>query len=165
MTLTLETSSPEQTAAVGIALGRLVQPGDVLLLQGPLGAGKTQLTQGLAQGVGIPEEVTSPTFILVNEYRTGRLPLYHVDLYRIERVEEATDLGLDEYFFGPGVTVVEWADRAPAAMPDEHLLVELRYVSGQETDRRLRLTPRGERYEQLLAALKAAIPAALVASG
>lgn len=162
MTLVLETSGPEQTGAVGETLGRVVHAGEVLLLQGPLGAGKTRLTQGLAQGLGVPGAVTSPTFILVNEYRTGRLPLYHIDLYRIERVAEAIALGLDEYFFGPGVSVVEWADRAPAAMPEDYLLIELAYVPGQESGRRLRLTAQGERHEELLRELRAVLPPSLV---
>lgn len=150
MSLSINSTAPEQTEEIGVALGKLAQAGDVLLLQGSLGAGKTCLTQGLARGLGIPGDVTSPTFILVNEYRTGRLPLYHVDLYRIERIQEASDLGLDEYFFGPGVSVVEWPDRAPAAMPDDYLLVALDYVPGDERARRIEFTPLGERYMVLL---------------
>lgn len=163
--LTLVTTSPDQTAALGTALGRLAQPGDVLLLQGPLGAGKTRLTQGLARGLDVPGEVTSPTFIIVNEYRTGRLPLYHVDLYRIERVDEAVDLGLDEYFFGPGVSVVEWPDRAPAAMPEDVMLIDLEYVAGDESGRSIRLEPYGVRYEALVEELRRALPAGLVPAG
>lgn len=150
MPLAIITAGPEATALVGGALGAQAQPGDVLLLQGPLGTGKTCLTQGLARGLGVTAPVTSPTFILVNQY-SGRLTLYHVDLYRIEAVAEAIDLGLDDYFFGDGVCVVEWPERAPAAMPPEHLLVVLEHAGEQQ--RRLTFQAAGSRYIELLADL------------
>src|SRR3990172_4717976 len=132
----------------------MAKPGDVLLLQGPLGTGKTLLTQGLAKGLGITAPVTSPTFIIVNQY-PGPLILYHVDLYRIEATAEAIDLGLDDYFFGDGVCVVEWPERAPSAMPPEHLLVALEHVGEQE--RRFSFQPEGGRYQTLLEQLREAI--------
>jgi len=106
------TSSAEETLELGEKIGKLMVPGDIILLFGDLGAGKTTLTQGIATGldVGDGEYVRSPTFTLINEYG-GRLPVYHIDLYRIESQEEMEQLGLEEFFFGRGVAIVEWADK------------------------------------------------------
>lgn len=141
------TRKKDETQSLGEKLGRLAEPGDVFLLTGSLGAGKTNLTQGLARGLGVKEYTRSPTFTLVNEYH-GRLPLYHVDLYRIESPEEIADLGLEEYLYGRGVTVVEWADRAAFLWPHEHLLLRLEYAG--HTRRRIRFEAAGSRYERLL---------------
>lgn len=122
-------------------------PGSVVLLEGNLGAGKTVFAQGVAQGLQIDEPVTSPTFALIKEYQ-GRLPLYHIDLYRIAGDLEASDLGIDEYLYGEGVTLVEWAGRAPGVIPDSHLKVAISTIS--DTKRSLRMTPSDERYETLL---------------
>lgn len=108
----------EATQALGEKLGKVLEPGDVLLLEGDLGAGKTTLTQGLAKGLGVKEFVNSPTFVLISEYESGRLPLYHMDLYRVEAEEALYDLGIDDYFFGSGVCVVEWPDIARSFLPD-----------------------------------------------
>lgn len=151
MTLQLSTHKADETLALGAALGRLLTAGDCLLLQGPLGAGKTRLTQGIAQGMGLTAAVTSPTFVLVNEYR-GPVPLYHIDLYRIETTAEADDLGLDEYFYGDGVSVVEWPERAPGALPPEHLLIRLDYTG--EDERSIELVSAGPRYDRLLQQLQ-----------
>lgn len=106
------TNSPEETAALGEAWAREVAPGWTLALCGDLGAGKTQLVKGLARGLGFTGRVVSPTFALVNEHTGGRLPLFHLDLYRLDTREQIAGAGLDEYFFTPcGVTVVEWAER------------------------------------------------------
>lgn len=156
-TLTLTTHSPEDTAALGERLGRLLRANDVLLLQGPLGAGKTRLTQGLVRGVGGRGPVTSPTFVLVNEYR-GPLTVYHVDLYRLERATDVDSLGLDEYFEAGGVTVVEWPERAWNALPDEYLLVQLDHTG--DADRSAIFTPHGPRYEALVAGLNEGTPVA-----
>ena len=106
------TSSTEETLKLGEKIGKLMVPGDIILLFGDLGAGKTTLTQGIAAGLDVEdgEYVRSPTFTLINEY-SGRLPVYHIDLYRIESQEEMERLGLEEFFFGRGVTIVEWADK------------------------------------------------------
>jgi tRNA threonylcarbamoyladenosine biosynthesis protein TsaE len=149
--LELITQSPEETQELGRRLGKIAQAGDVILLVGKLGAGKTCLTQGIAWGLGIKEYAASPSFVLVRELY-GRLPLYHVDFYRLENLEEIAELGLDEYFFGRGVTVVEWAEKALALLPPEHLLIEMEYVA--ETERRLKLKPSGQRYREMLAELK-----------
>ena len=132
---------------MGQELGRLAQQGDVLLLTGELGAGKTCLTQGVAWGLGIEGYATSPTFVVVNQYE-GRLTLYHIDLYRIDTLPEVADLGLDDYLYGDGICVVEWADKALEALPPEHLLVEMAFVS--DSGRSIELKPRGERYESLI---------------
>jgi tRNA threonylcarbamoyladenosine biosynthesis protein TsaE len=142
--------SPEQTQQLGMRLGELVQAGDVLLLTGNLGSGKTCLTQGIAWGLGVKEYAFSPSFVLIREY-TGRLPLYHIDFYRLDRIEEIADLGLDEYLYGRGICVVEWADKGLALMPEEHLLISLGYLS--ETERSLTFEPKGHRYIEMLASL------------
>ncbi len=140
------TRNPEETQALGSILGKAARPGDIYLLTGDLGAGKTCLTQGIAWGLGVAEHAFSPSFVLVREY-SGRLPLYHMDLYRLERAAEIADLGLDDYFYGKGVCVVEWADRCLALMPPEHMIISIAYVS--EAERGIRLTSSGERYSDL----------------
>jgi len=156
-TLDFISHSVAQTQRVGSRLAELLAAGDVLLLQGPLGSGKTVLTQGIAHGLGISAYIASPSFVLINEYRPkdvgGRLPLYHIDLYRLEDVEqEALVIGIEEYLYGSGVCVVEWADRAPHLFPEEHLLICLSLVS--ETKRGMRMIPHGSRYLDLLRAFK-----------
>ncbi|MBI4285627.1 MAG: tRNA (adenosine(37)-N6)-threonylcarbamoyltransferase complex ATPase subunit type 1 TsaE [Chloroflexi bacterium] len=143
--------SPEETQALGVQIGELAQPGDIYLLVGKLGAGKTCLTQGIAWGLGIKEYAASPSFVLLRELH-GRLPLYHVDLYRLDRTEEVADLGLDDYFYGQGVCVVEWADRGLPVLPPAHLLVEIKYLD--ENSRHIRLKPNGKRYLDLVAQLR-----------
>src|SRR3989304_10130779 len=147
-TLELISNSVEETWRIGAKLGELALPGDVFLLEGGLGSGKTTLTQGIARGVGAREDVTSPTFVLVHEYRTGRLPIYHIDLYRLDRLDEMWDLGLDDYLFGKGLCVVEWAEKGKAIFPYEHILIRLRMQG--ETRRHLRLEASGGRYAELL---------------
>ena len=151
--LNLVTESPEETQRLGTRLGKLAQVGDVLLLVGGLGAGKTCLTQGIAWGLDIEGYATSPSFVVVNQYQ-GRLPLYHIDLYRLDRLEEVIELGLDDYLYGRGVCVVEWAKKALDMLPKEHLLVEMSYLS--DTSRNLVLKPVGERYVELLSQLNTA---------
>jgi len=140
------TDSPGRTQALGEAVGQLSHPGDIILLAGPLGAGKTCLVQGIARGLGIQGITPSPTFMLAREYRGGRLPLYHIDLYRLE-FKEITELGLDEYLYGQGIAAVEWAEKDPSLMGDDHLLIEISY-SGDST-RCIRLNPCGKRYTEL----------------
>jgi len=124
--------------------------GDVLLLVGGLGAGKTCLTQGIAWGLGIEGYATSPSFVVINQYQ-GRLPLYHIDLYRLDRLEEVIELGLDDYLYGRGVCVVEWAEKALDVLPEEHLLVKMSFLS--DTSRSLVLRPNGQRYVEMLSQL------------
>jgi len=149
----ITSSSTEQTRKLGMKLGKLAAPGDIILLVGKLGAGKTCLTQGIARGMGIKEYTTSPTFVLVREY-PGKLPLYHIDLYRLDRIEEVAQLGLDDYIYGKGVCVVEWAEKGLSVLPDEHLLIEIQTVSS--TKRKLSFVPLGKRYMEMLSKLKRA---------
>jgi len=150
--LWIETNSPEQTRRVGMRLGKLARPGDIILLVGTLGAGKTCLTQGIARGLGISEYATSPSFVLVREYQ-GKLPLYHIDLYRIDSIEEVAQLGLDDYLYGNGVCVVEWADKGLSVFPEKHLLIEIQFISSNK--RKLIFVPRGARYTEMLSILEA----------
>jgi len=142
--------SPEETQALGRKLGELAKAGDILLLVGGLGTGKTCLVQGLAQGLGIKEYTLSPSFVIVRIYQ-GRLPLYHLDFYRLDE-KEVLGLGLEEYLSAQGITAVEWAERSEELWPPEYLLVSLDFLS--EDQRRLRFEPRGKRYEERGEALK-----------
>ena len=119
----ITSNSAKETLSLGKRLGKLLEPKDNICLYGDLGAGKTCFTQGIAQGLGIvPEEyVRSSTFVLFNEYRGGRIPLYHFDFFRIEDLEEIIDIGFEEYLFSQGVTVVEWAEKFPDILPEERL--------------------------------------------
>jgi len=148
--LQLISHSPEQTQRLGVQLGKFAQGSDVFLLSGSLGSGKTCLTQGISRGLGIKEYAFSPSFVIAREHY-GRLPLYHIDLYRLDHIEEIADLGLDEYFYGKGVCVVEWAEKGTTVLPQENLLINLSYIS--DTERSLSLEPEGKRYSQLLKSL------------
>ena len=141
--MTIRTDSPEATRAVAGALGDLLVPGDLVLLVGDLGAGKTAFAQGLAHGLGVDERVTSPTFTIVQEYE-GRLPLRHVDVYRLDRVQDLHDLGFDE-LIDDGVTVVEWGDLVEQAVPADHLVVRIT-PGDADTERVLDLSFHGSRW-------------------
>ncbi len=146
------TSSPEQTWRMGELLGALLGPGDIVCLYGDLGAGKTSLSYGIARGLEVKEQyITSPTFTFVNEYE-GRLPFYHIDLYRLKDREELENIGFEEYLDSDGVTVIEWAERAEEELPGERLSVYLNYVD--EKSREIGFLPEGERYQKLLDALQ-----------
>jgi tRNA threonylcarbamoyladenosine biosynthesis protein TsaE len=144
-------TSPEATRRAARTLAAHLAPGDSIGLVGDLGAGKTCFVQGLARGLGVPDSVrvTSPTFTLINEHRGGRLPLFHVDLYRIDDARELDHIGLDELFRAPGVVAVEWCDRFPV-LPADHLRIELRAVA--ENVRALDAEGRGARGIALAAA-------------
>ncbi len=146
----LELSSLERTEALGSVLGNIVEPGDVITLEGPLGAGKTALTQAIARGLGVEPRiyVTSPTFSLLHEY-IGRIPLYHMDLYRLADEGEVESLGFAEYFYGNGLTVIEWPERLGYLMPTERLHIELA-ISG-ENSRSANLTGYGQLWEKKVA--------------
>jgi tRNA threonylcarbamoyladenosine biosynthesis protein TsaE len=120
----LRSTTPDETAAAGEVLGRTLGPGDVVALYGELGSGKTCLVQGLVRGLGVSTNATSPTFVLVNEYR-GRLPVHHVDAYRTGSLTELMDFGLLDLMGGDGVTLVEWADRAEPLLPARTIRVRL----------------------------------------
>lgn len=148
--LTLEARSPEETRRLATALSPVLRPGDVVSLSGDLGAGKTTFVQGLAAGIGVIEQVTSPTFILMKEYHGGRYPLMHLDVYRLERAQEVIDLGYDEYLDPSYIVVVEWGNVIEPMLPEEHLLVEITHTEN-ESVRTISLIPRGSRWEERMA--------------
>jgi len=123
--MTIETKSPKETFDVGVELGKEAVAGQVIGLVGELGVGKTTFTQGFAKGLGIDEVVNSPTFMIVQEYQSGRVPFYHFDVYRIGDPEELNEIGLDEYLFSEGVTLVEWSDLIPEQMPLDYTIVKI----------------------------------------
>jgi tRNA threonylcarbamoyladenosine biosynthesis protein TsaE len=139
-----KTTNSEETSTLAERLAQLLQPGDVIALEGDLGAGKTTFTKGLAKGLEVKKTVNSPTFTIIKEYK-GRLPLYHMDVYRVADAFE--DLGFDEYFEGDGVTVVEWAHLIEEQLPQELLTIFLYREEGDQ--RKMVFVPKGNRYEQL----------------
>lgn len=163
MTQTLDciSHSSAQTQRLGMRLGELLQGGELILLEGQLGTGKTTFTQGLARGLGITENINSPTFTLLKEYAnqpqpgnsTGALSyrrpsLYHFDLYRLDNPDEIVDLGFEDYFFSNGVSVIEWAEKAGSFWPDQQLNIRLKIMS--ETKRGLLFIATGKHYCELL---------------
>jgi tRNA threonylcarbamoyladenosine biosynthesis protein TsaE len=140
--------SAVQTQRLGARLGALCVGGEVILLEGELGTGKTVLAKGVAEGLGVTDHVTSPTFAIIHEY-FGRLPLAHVDLYRLEGSDEVYGTGLEDYLRTGGVTVVEWASRARDVFGVDHVLVNLRHLS--ETKRGVRVSPHGSASRDLVA--------------
>lgn len=120
------THSPEETQEIGVKIGSQLRPGDVVALIGDLGVGKTCLTQGIARGADIYQDqtVNSPSYILINEY-DGKIPVYHIDLYRLEQLEDIVALGLEEYLEGDGICVIEWADRMSELLPENHIRVKI----------------------------------------
>ena len=153
---TLLTHGPEETRAVGRTLATLLEPGDIVLLAGPLGAGKTELTKGIAEGLGIEDLVVSPTFTLAREY-CGRLRLLHVDVYRLDREQEVLDLGLDDLSDEEAVTVVEWGDVAASLLPADHLEVRLENLPSSDEDRVVTFTPTGPSWGSRSVALAAVV--------
>ncbi len=147
-TIEIISPSPEQTQQLGERLGRLAQAGDLFCLEGDLGSGKTCFAQGLGRGLGIKDTIHSPTFILANEHRGGRLALAHLDVYRVRHSDEALGIGLEDYLNGEGVCVIEWAEKIRDALPPERLWISFHHIS--DTGRRLLFHANGERYEQLL---------------
>ncbi|MCK5514523.1 MAG: tRNA (adenosine(37)-N6)-threonylcarbamoyltransferase complex ATPase subunit type 1 TsaE [Deltaproteobacteria bacterium] len=143
--LVLSSESPEQTLYWGKLLGMLLDGGDVVALIGELGAGKTILTQGIANGLGVGNDyyVTSPTFTIINEYK-GRMPVYHLDFYRIESPLEIDNLGLEEYLPGEGVAIIEWAEKIEGFLPKEYLMIILGYADYNV--RKVNMRGIGERY-------------------
>jgi tRNA threonylcarbamoyladenosine biosynthesis protein TsaE len=144
----ITTHSPQETRQLGRKLGQLLRPGDLLCLQGDLGAGKTTLTQGIAEGWGSTDSVSSPTFVMVNLYRAAdQAPLYHMDSYRIESLPEAAQLGIDD-MLAEGALIVEWPERIEALLPKERIWMTLTHIS--ETERQLEISASGTRPETLL---------------
>ena len=129
------TNSVEDTRGLGEAIGRLLTGGDVIALSGDLGAGKTAFVQGAARGLDVEEPVVSPTFTLVREYR-GRVPVHHLDIYRLDREQDVLDLGLDEMLEDGAVVFVEWGDAVAGLLPADHLSVRITMAADEDTDRR-----------------------------
>jgi tRNA threonylcarbamoyladenosine biosynthesis protein TsaE len=142
-------SSPLNTERFGRLLGGLLRPGDVVCLEGELGAGKTLLTRGIALGMGIEHPVSSPTYTLINEY-PGNIPLYHFDAYRLESADDLYDIGGDDLLYGQGVSVIEWASRVEDALPAERLWIRISISSGHASGRLIELTAVGDRYNSIV---------------
>lgn len=149
-TVELITHSLEETEKIAMKLANLLQPGDTLTLEGELGSGKTTFTKGLAKGLGITRNVNSPTFTIVKQYK-GRIPLYHMDVYRLEDSDE--DIGFSEYFHGDGVSVVEWAKFIEDYLPEERLEIEIEYTDDDQ-NRKLKLKALGDHYSSILHEMK-----------
>lgn len=147
--MVFQAKSSAETIRIGKSIGSRLLPGDVVALVGELGAGKTQFIKGLAAGVGIgnPTYISSPSFTLINEY-PGKIPFYHIDLFRLEREKEAEELGLEDYFQGGGITAIEWADKIPSLLPKEMLFIHIAYVG--KNIRSIEINGKGKRFEDLL---------------
>ncbi|MCJ0931811.1 tRNA (adenosine(37)-N6)-threonylcarbamoyltransferase complex ATPase subunit type 1 TsaE [Virgibacillus halodenitrificans] len=145
----IKASTEEETKHIAGKLAVLLKPGDVITLEGDLGAGKTTFTKGLAEGLGVKRSVSSPTFTIIKEYE-GELPLYHMDVYRLEYSDE--DIGFDEYFNGNGISVVEWATFIEDYLPDERLNINISYID--EQSRELKFQAVGTHFEWVLNELK-----------
>ncbi len=145
-------ASAEHTRAIGVQLGRLLKAGDVVAFSGDLGAGKTCCIQGIARGLGICDEltVTSPTYTLIHEYQ-GNVPMYHFDVYRLVNEDDLYDLGYEEYFYGTGVTLIEWADRIHSFLPEEHLALSFHVQN--DGVRTIQLQATGTRAEDVMQTL------------
>lgn len=146
--LKYNTESAEETSNIGEQLGGLLSKGNIICLSGDLGAGKTAFTKGIAKGMGVKDYVTSPTYTIINEYE-GRLPLYHFDVYRLNDVSEMYELGYEEYFFGDGVVVLEWADIVRDIIPGERLWITILNTKG-DNSREIIMEPTGEDYEKIV---------------
>ncbi len=147
--------SPEQTRRIGLRLGGLLKPGDIICLQGDLGAGKTTFTQGLAQGWGSLDSVSSPTFILVNQYRRADgSKLFHMDAYRLDSVPEAEELDLDS-MLAEGALIIEWPERLGDLIPKEHLHIRLEHIS--EEHRQMNFHAHGKHYDNLIDSIRQAM--------
>ena len=149
MTNIYNTVSSGETQKLGFYLGKILKPGDIVCLNGELGAGKTCMIQGIAKGLHVPDNVyiTSPTFVILNEYQ-GKLPIYHFDFYRISSAEEAIDIGCEEYFWGQGVCLIEWPEQILTLLPDQYLKIDIMWQSKKE--RRIELQGIGFKYKTRL---------------
>ncbi len=142
----------EETKKFGIKIGSLLSPKDILCLNGELGAGKTTMTKSIGLGLGVDDYITSPTFALINEYE-GKYPVYHFDVYRLEAVDDLFDLGFDDYFFGNGVCIIEWAEKIEKLLPEERVIINI--SKGQkENERIVEIDGFGKSYERIVKELK-----------
>lgn len=140
--------SVEETMELGRQLGLRLNSGDIVCLNGDLGTGKTHFTKGVANGLGIEEQITSPTFTIVNEYDTGRLKLYHFDVYRVNDPDEILNIGFDEYIFGKGVSIIEWSDYIEELIPEEHISITIKKLPEKGNNfRTISIQGFGNRYD------------------
>ncbi|MGO1357186.1 MAG: tRNA (adenosine(37)-N6)-threonylcarbamoyltransferase complex ATPase subunit type 1 TsaE [Alkalibacterium gilvum] len=146
------TNNEKETKRVAKKISAHLKPAMTILLEGQLGAGKTAFTKGIAEGLGIQRLLKSPTYTLIREYTKGRLPLYHMDLYRLEHSEDE-ELGLEEYFYGSGVSVVEWGSFMKEDLPKEHLMIQINVLNDPEK-RELILEAYGEQYQNIVRRLE-----------
>jgi tRNA threonylcarbamoyladenosine biosynthesis protein TsaE len=133
MKLAIESGSERETWQVGTQIAKMLRPGSVVCLYGPLGAGKTVFAKAVAAALGVQEVVTSPSFVFVHEYRGSSGPVFHIDLYRVESAADAAELGLDDYLWGDGIVIVEWADRLSGDLPDETIDVRIDFANHGRT--------------------------------
>ncbi|MEG1004355.1 tRNA (adenosine(37)-N6)-threonylcarbamoyltransferase complex ATPase subunit type 1 TsaE [Clostridium sp.] len=145
-----EVNSISETTTIGEALGKLVNAGDILCLTGELGTGKTHITKGIATGLGVSDNITSPTFNIVNEYDSGRLKLNHFDVYRVSDPDEIYAIGFDDYIFSDAVSIIEWANYIEEILPNDFLHIYIQKdLSKGEDYRKITLTPYGEKYQYI----------------
>ena len=146
--MVIETHDPEETFEVGRKIGMNAKPGQIYTLTGDLGVGKTVFTQGVAAGLGITEPVNSPTFTIIQEYEDGRLPFYHFDVYRIGDLEEMEEIGYDDYFFGQGICLIEWAELIEEILPEKRIEVTIEKDLEKSFEyRKITIEERGEKTE------------------
>lgn len=144
MSLNFHTSSAEETIELGKKIGSLLQKGDIIAMQGTLAAGKTTITKGIAQALGVKDEITSPTFCLISEYE-GKMPLYHMDVYRLEGGEDFINLGVEDLMYGNGVSLIEWSEKVMDELPKKTIILKIEPIEGT-TERNITLEnwPYGE---------------------
>ena len=147
MDFTIITKSPEETKNLGKDVSKLVKPGDILAFYGELGAGKTCFIQGISLGLEVKDYVTSPSFTIINEYQ-GKVPIYHFDLFRLNNAEEILELGYEEYFYGEGLTVIEWAEKIEQLLTKEHLKIEIKFMDRYQ--RTISFISQGNRFDKFL---------------
>lgn len=125
MNLKLTTHSSEETIALGEILGAMLKPGDVLAMRGTLAAGKTTITKGIAKALGVTDNITSPTFCIISEYEGAKMPLYHMDVYRLDNAEDFINLGVDDLIYGNGVSIIEWSEKIQSELPPKTITVQI----------------------------------------
>jgi tRNA threonylcarbamoyladenosine biosynthesis protein TsaE len=146
--LDIKLNGLKDTEEFGIKLGKLLKPGDIVCLNGDLGAGKTTMAKAIGIGLDVDEYITSPSFTLINQYR-GRMIVYHFDVYRLEYVDELFDLGFDEYFYGDGVCIIEWAERIKRFLPEDRVDIDIKKTDNYD-ERILHISGNGSRYKEII---------------
>ena len=147
MNFTISTKNPEETKKLGKEVGKLAKPGDLLAFYGELGVGKTCFIQGISRELEVQDYVTSPSFTIINEYH-GKIPIYHFDLFRLNNAEEILELGYEEYFYGEGLTVIEWAEKIEQLLPKEYLKIDIKFKDCYE--RTISFISQGDRFDKFL---------------